>query len=122
MKFCWTTIKVRDIKKSLSFYQEVIGLKLNKSIKPNEEMEIAFLGDGDTQVELIYYKNNSEINFGKDISLGFEVESTDKFTEFLNTRGIKIHSGPFQPNPSIRFIYIQDPDGLMIQLVENITR
>lgn len=120
MKFCWTTIKVSDMKESLFFYQEIIGLKLNHRIKPNDDMEIAFLGDDDTKVELIFNKNISEISFGKDISLGFEVESTDDFTEFLNTKGIQLQSGPFQPNPSIRFIFIQDPDGLMIQLVENI--
>lgn len=42
--------------------------------------------------------------------------------EYLNTKEIKLHSGPFQPDPSIRFIYIQDPDGLLIQLVENIAQ
>jgi lactoylglutathione lyase len=51
-------------------------------------MDIAFLGRSDTQVELIKEK------------------------------GIELHSGLFQPNPAIKFIYILDPDGLKIQLVE----
>lgn len=33
---------------------------------------------------------------------------------------IDIHSGPFQPNPHTKFIYLLDPNGLKVQLVENI--
>lgn len=32
----------------------------------------------------------------------------------------EVHSGPFQPNPSVSFFYILDPNGLKIQFVENI--
>lgn len=120
MKFCWTTISVSDMEESLSFYEEILDLRLNRRINPNDEMEIAFLGEGETQVELICNINRQDINFGKDISMGFVVESIDKFTNIIKEKGIPLHSGPFQPNPFIKFIYIQDPDGLKIQLVENI--
>jgi len=122
MKYCWTTITVRDMQKSLSFYRDLLGLSLDRTMKPNPEMEIAFLGDGETKVELIYHAAKQDIKFGADISLGFVVDSIDDFSRVLAGKGIPIHSGPFQPNPSIRFIYIQDPDGLKIQLVENIGR
>jgi lactoylglutathione lyase len=39
---------------------------------------------------------------------------------FMKENGIAIHSGPFQPNPGIRFFYVLDPNGLKIQFVENI--
>ncbi len=120
MKYCWTTINVSDMKKSLSFYQDIIGLEIKRQFKPNEEMEIAFLGNGETQVELICNKNNREIIYGKDISMGFVTESISSTTDLLKSKNIDLHSGPFQPNPSIKFIYILDPDGLKIQLVENI--
>jgi len=38
----------------------------------------------------------------------------------LKEKGIDIHSGPFQPNPDIKFFYLLDPNGLKVQLVENI--
>ena len=34
MKFCWVTINVRDLEKSLHFYQEIIGLNIHKRMKP----------------------------------------------------------------------------------------
>ncbi len=85
-------------------------------------MELAFLGGGDTQVELISNKKSKEIAYGKDISMGFETDSLDKLMEHLASNNIKIHSGPFQPNQFIRFFYVQDPDGLKIQFVENIKK
>ena len=120
MTFCWATINVKDMENSLRFYQDILGLQLNRKMNPNPDMALAFLGDGDTQVELIYNAKNNDISFGKDISLGFTVESIEKVREVLKKSNIAVHSGPFQPNPSIKFIYVLDPNGLKIQFVENI--
>jgi len=121
MKFCWVTINVKDMEKSLHFYQEIVGLNINMKMKPNSDMEIIFLGSGEgTQIELIYNKKVTDIAIGKDISLGFVVDSIEHISEVLRKNNIPIHSGPFQPNPSIRFIFILDPNGVKIQFVENI--
>ncbi len=119
MKFCWTTIKVTNMEKSLRFYQEIVGLPVNRHFGAGTDMELAFLGEGETQVELIYNKGVNEANLGKDISLGFEVESLDEMMSFVKEKGIAVHSGPFQPNPHVKFFYVTDPDGLKIQFIEN---
>ena len=120
MEFCWVTINVKDMEKSLDFYQEIIGLNMNRRMKPNPDMEIIFLGSGETQIELIYNKKVDDITEVKDISLGFVVDSIERMMDILKKKNIPIHSGPFQPNPSIKFLYILDPNGVKIQLVENI--
>ena len=120
MKFCWATINVKNLEQSIAFYQDILGLEVSRRMKPTPELELAFLGNGETQIELISTVGNKDIAYGKDISLGFIVDSIDMFTRLIAGKGIPVHSGPFQPNPSIRFIYIQDPDGLKIQLVEHI--
>ncbi len=118
MKFCWATIKVSDMDRSISFYQDIVGLKLDRRAKLGDDKELAFLGCGGTQVELVYNKNKKEFTFGQDISLGFEIESADQHIALLKSKNIDIQSGPFQPNPRIKFFYIQDPDGVLIQFVE----
>ena len=120
MKFCWTTISVKDMNESLKFYKDVAGLPVSRRMKPGPDMEIVFLGSGDTMVELIYDAKAGNVSFGKDISMGFEVESIDKIIEFLKNKNIPIESGPFQPNPNIKFLYVLDPNGMRIQFVENI--
>jgi len=120
MKYCWTTLTVKNMDESLKFYQEVIDLPLLKRYPAGPNTEIAFLGNGETQIELICHNNQAETAFGSDISLGFDVESLDTMLEYVREKGIPIHSGPFQPNPNIQFFFIQDPNGLKIQFVQNL--
>ncbi|MFW5787848.1 MAG: VOC family protein [Bacillota bacterium] len=120
MNFCWTTIHVKDMKESLEFYQQIVGLEVVRKFNAGKGREIAFLGDGETKVELVDDEDIQEINMGKDISLGFEVDSVEKMMDFVQERGIAVHSGPFEPNPHIKFFYVLDPNGLKIQFVENI--
>ncbi len=120
MDFCWVTINVKDMEKSLAFYRDVVGLPVHRTMKPMPGAEIAFLGKaGGTQVELIRNDKNANPSYGADISLGFVVESADAAMADLKAKGVAIHSGPFSPNPSIKFFYALDPNGLKIQFVEH---
>lgn len=119
MKFCWCTVMVKNMEESLKFYEGVLELKINRRFESAPGVEIAFLGGGETQVELICNKALGKIEIGKDISLGFEVDSLTERMAFIKENGIPIHSGPFQPNPYVKFFYVLDPNGLKIQFVEN---
>jgi lactoylglutathione lyase len=122
MKFCWVTINVNDMEKSINFYTNIVGLAVDRIMKPNPNMQITFLGSGETKVELIYDPKNNDRKFGKDISIGFEVESIDQTIKILEKYSVRVESGPHQPNPMIKFIYVLDPNGLQIQFVENIKK
>jgi lactoylglutathione lyase len=122
MKFCWTTIAVADFDKSLEFYTKVVGLTVDRAMTANPKMKLAFLGAGETKLELIYDEAATKRGFGEGISIGFEVESVDAFMAELRSRGVAIASGPHQPNPMVKFFYILDPDGLRVQFVENVKR
>lgn len=118
MKFCWSTLRVKDMEESLRFYRDIVGLALNARFQAGPGVEIAFLGEGETKIELICDKAQADIDAGRDISWGFEVPSLDAFMEFLRGKGIQIAGGPFQPNPNTRFFYALDPNGMKIQFVE----
>lgn len=119
MKFSWCTIIVRNLEESLKFYQEIVGLTIQRRFPTGETGEIVFLGDGETKVELISKGTDELVDLGRDISLGFEVDSLDEMISFVKEKGFEIDGGPVQPNPHVRFFYIKDPDGLRIQFVEN---
>ena len=118
MKFIWTTIIVKDMEESLKFYKEIVGLKENRRFSGGPGVEIVFLGDGETEIELMTSTQKKEISFGTDISLGFEVDSVDEMMADMKEKGLAT-SGPFSPNPHVKFFYMQDPNGLKIQFVEN---
>ncbi len=120
MKLCWSTLTVSNMEDSLKFYQEIVGLKVDRRFIAGPGVEIAFLGDGETKVELIFNGPGKEVNVGQDISWGFEVSSVEKMMAFIKAKGISIHSGPFQQNPHTKYFFVIDPNGLKIQFVENI--
>lgn len=118
MKFCWSTLRVKNLEESIKFYQDIVGLTLNKRFNSGPGKEIAFLGDGETKIELICNEELKDISYGEHISLGFEVNCIDEMMDFVKEKGVAIHSGPFQPNIHTKFFYVLDPNGLKIQFVE----
>jgi lactoylglutathione lyase len=120
MKLRSATLKVKNLEDSLNFYQEIVGLVVDRRYIDRPGVEIAFLGDGETKIELICMEDYKDIHIGKDISLGFEVESVDEKIKFIQGKGLSIHSGPFQVNPELKYFYMLDPDGLKIMFVETI--
>lgn len=118
MKFCWSTLRVNDMEESLRFYEEIIGLKINQRFSPSSGIDIVFLGDEETKIELIFEESGKRSEIGPDISWGFEVDSLELVMERLVKHKVEITAGPFEPNPSTRFLFVKDPNGMTIQFVE----
>lgn len=106
------------MERSLRFYRDIVGLPVRRRFASGEGSEICFLGEDETQVELIRDAVPRSIAHGKDVSLGFMTPSLDLAIEGLARAGITSFEGPFRPGPDIRFIYAQDPDGARVQFVE----
>lgn len=120
MKFLWTTILVNNMDESLKFYEEILGLKLADRFQAGPGMEISFLGEGETKIELICNENLKKLDAGNRVTLGFNVESLDERVQFVKDKGINIITGPVQPNPRIKYFIIQDPNGVKIQFAEQL--
>ena len=120
MNFCWSTLRVNNLDESIQFYTDVIELEVINRFKAGP-LEIAFLGRGETKIELICTDESCKTNTGNDISWGFEVKSIDQTFALVKEKGIEIESEPFQPNAHVRYFFIKDPNGMRIQIVENFT-
>lgn len=121
MKFAHVTIMVKNLEDSLNFYQNIIELPIVERFSAGPDQEIVFLGEGEGLVELIYNENLQEPNIGQDISIGFEVENLDETMLTIKDKDIELHSGPFQPNDFTRFFFIEDPNGVKVQFIEQRT-
>lgn len=118
MNFCWVTLPVKNFARSLEFYHGLLGLPIQSRIK-TENMEMAMLGEEDqAKIELLCLDDNKAKSFSSDITVGLAVKSLDQALEFLQKNKIPLVRGPISPNPKIQFVFIQDPDGYEVQLVE----
>lgn len=118
MQYCWCTIQVRDLEKSLKFYQSILNLRLNRRFTSPDGSVIAFLSDGGSaDVELIYNEKSVKYD-GKGISIGFKVPDLDVALAEVKAKGIADIKGPFKVGGGTQFFYIKDPDGVDVQIVQ----
>lgn len=121
MKFAWVTIHVNNMKESIVFYRDILHLPVQREMNIPNGGHIVFLGEGETQVELISSGESNNYNeFTESLTIGFIVDSLEKMELTMKNKGYQFHSGPFQPNPHIKFSYVLDPNGVKVQLIEKI--
>lgn len=119
MRYAHTTIIVKDIEKSIKFYEEVAGLTVMRKFNAGPTKILAFLADkeGDTEVELIQDASEASTYSGQGISLGFAVDDINEYLSKMQSMGYET-TEIISPNPVTKFFYVSDPDGLKIQLIE----
>lgn len=120
MRLCHVTLTVKDLDASIRFYTEVVGLPVGRRFQAGPDAEIAFLGSGETKVELVCSKNQPDAMIGNGVSIGFEVENVPEKFDHMKGGDIPVISDIIMPNPHVRFFYITDPNGFRVQLLENI--
>lgn len=118
MNFCWVTLHVKDLEKSLSFYHEMLELPIDSRHSGNGT-EMVMLGEKDApKIELIQIDGRPIDDAGSGISVGITVNSIQEALELVEKNGIPVDRGPVSPNPGVSFFFITDPDGFTVQLVE----
>ena len=119
MAFSWCTIHVLDYDKSVTFYQDVVGLTMVRAMD-TDELKLAFLKEpeSETQIELVWRNAATTYVSTDQISIGFTVKSLEAKIAELQNKGIALYRQPVQPNPSLKFFFIKDPDGVSIQFIE----
>ncbi len=118
MNFCWVTLHVENIKESLDFYHEVLKLPISSRHSGNG-MEMVMLGvEAQPKIELLCNGTVQNTQKQSGISIGIAVDSLETVMADLDSLSIPVLRGPISPSPSVRFIFINDPDGYEVQLVE----
>ncbi|SCA55035.1 glyoxalase I, Ni-dependent [Candidatus Terasakiella magnetica] len=125
-RFLHTMIRVFDLDKSISFYTDILGMKLlRKSDYPDGKFTLAFVGYGGeedhTVIELTHNWDQSEpYEIGNGFGhLALGVPDIYKTCESLRISGAKIvrEPGPMKHGKTV-IAFIEDPDGYKIELIE----
>jgi catechol 2,3-dioxygenase-like lactoylglutathione lyase family enzyme len=117
---CHFTIAVTDTRKSTEFYTDVLGLKL---LNANHERGMVFLDSAGDCIVLMKTDTTIAPVRQRDAHHAFHVEA-DKFdgcVQELNDKGIEIMLEDERKERAVvtgRSVYIPDPDGNVIELVD----
>lgn len=141
-------LTVSDIEKSIEFYKNILGLKFQgKMIMEGENAERLF-NIKDCKVRVAYLNGSEEINtppieliqFEKDTILSegiklnkvsisevcFSVSDIEKVYDDLSNKGVEFLSKPQyfdlrdQGFGESKAVYFKDPDGIILELIEDI--
>lgn len=104
---------------SLKFYTEIAGLTVDSRFSPDENTDIAMLGNPESaKIELLDRKGYATAKNSKGISVGIKVVSLENMLERVKKNNIPIISGPVSPSPGLSFFMVSDPNGVSVQFVE----
>jgi len=118
-------IRVADLDRSLSFYTEVLGMRLlRKKDYPGGKFTLAFVGfDEEDKTAVIELTHNWETDH-YDLGDGFghiAIAAEDIYAtcEAIRKRGGKIvrEPGPMK-HGSTEIAFVEDPDGYKIELIQ----
>ena len=125
-RFAHTMLRVRDLKASLAFYTDLLGMKvLRQADYPDGKFTNTFVGYGDeasdTVLELTHNWDQEEPyelggGFGH---IALEVADVYATCEALSAAGVTITRPPGPMKHGTRVIaFIEDPDGYKIELLQ----
>lgn len=115
MKIKYTTMIVKDMNESVSFYRDVMGFQVDSQHNPGPGIVITLMkGEGDTMIELI---KDSEHDIGL-YSIGMDVENLESTVEELRSKGTNVIMDPV-PITVGKLAFIEDPNGVRIALIQH---
>lgn len=122
MKVKFTTIAVKDLKESVAFYQEILGFVKVRSFSPAEGVDIVFMKDEDSGlIELIGHEaktGSEEDSRASMVSIGLGVTDLEKTLDELKHKGVEPVRGPVVTPGGEKFVFIKDPNGVEIELIQ----
>jgi lactoylglutathione lyase len=126
MRMLHTMLRIGDLKKSLAFYEDVLGMTLiRKHDYPEYEFSLAYLGYGDesetTVLELTHNWGTESYDLGNaygHIAIG--VDDVYKACDKIKALGGNVirEAGPMQGGDTV-IAFVEDPDGYKIELLED---
>ncbi|MBO5727967.1 MAG: VOC family protein [Oscillospiraceae bacterium] len=115
--FAHNNFNVRDLDKSLAFYQKALGLtEVRRKQAEDGSFTLVFLGDGGTahQLELTWLRDwDRPYNLGdNEIHLAFRVDDMDAAHALHEQMGCICFE-----NEKMGIYFISDPDGYWIEII-----
>jgi lactoylglutathione lyase len=121
MKFYHLGIKAKDVEESLRFYCDVLGLRKIETVSILGK-NFYFVGNDSFQIE-IEPGNPGDTRADASTMTGLNhislvVDDIQELVRKLKEKGVKPLFEPLQPRPDRWTTFVQDPDGVLIQIIQ----
>lgn len=119
MQLAHTMIRVKDLDATLAFYTDFLGLKEVKRAPIGDEATLVFLTDEAERyhIELTYNHGKDDYELGDQFGhLAFYVEDLDEVITKAESIGMWFRRS--RPEMSSRYIFVKDPNGYDIEILE----
>jgi lactoylglutathione lyase len=114
MRFALATLYVKNMKKSLVFYNAILEIPVIRRQPIGPDKELVFLGvEGEANLELIPTDENMSYS---GFSIGFDVDNLPAMKERLAANGYVVKR-EFSPDPSTVLCFLNGPDGEEVELI-----
>lgn len=128
MRILHTMLRVGNLEKSLTFYTQVLGMKLlRRKDYPDGKFTLAFVGYQDeasgTALELTHNWDTQAYNLGEGFGhIAIEVDDAYQACENTKKLGGKVtrEAGPMKHGTTI-IAFVEDPDGYKIEFIQKKT-
>ena len=125
MRILHTMIRVGDLKRSLDFYTQVLGMKLLRQADyPGGRFTNAFVGYDDESRTAVLELTHNWDTAAYDLGTGYghvaiEVDDAYRACEEVKRRGGKVtrEAGPMKHGTTV-IAFVEDPDGYKIEFIQ----
>jgi lactoylglutathione lyase len=125
MRILHTMLRVGDMSRSVSFYTEVLGMKLLRTTdRPEQKYSLAFVGydseERSAVLELTYNYGVPKYDLGSAFGhVAIEMPDVKAACDKVRSHGGKVtrEPGPVKGGQSI-IAFVEDPDGYKIEFIE----
>lgn len=122
VKMLHTCIRVKDLEKSLKFYEEALGLIVtNKKDFPEYKFSLVYLSNemGGYEIELTY---NYDVETPYELGNGFShtaigVENLEEMREKHISLGYEVTDLKGLPGEAPKYYFVTDPDGYKVEVI-----
>ena len=125
MRVLHTMLRVGDLERSITFYREVLGMKLLRQHDyPAGKFTLAFVGYGgehDAEIELTYNYGVERYELGNAFGhIAIAVDDAAAACNRVRARGGKVtrEAGAMQHGSTV-IAFVEDPDGYKVEFIEH---
>lgn len=125
MRILHTMLRVGDLKRSIDFYTNVLGMQvLRQKDYPDGRFTLAFVGygaeDEEAVLELTHNWDTSKYDLGTGYGhVALEVDDAYKACDEVKKRGGRVtrEAGPMKHGTTV-IAFVEDPDGYKIEFIQ----